>query len=146
MSEQVTEQVTLTFDRRAVIVNGEQALQDMEVLATHFPGLLVFNAPRPLPGDETYTGPFAVGRFYALVRPDSPDRATLIRENFQLDATVIRFVTPEGAQDELREYYRSQPHLAPYLAAYERNPAMWDQAWLGTWWEKRAWDKVEVTL
>lgn len=65
---------------------------------------IIFNAPRPLYGDE-WQGDFCSGVFYAAVHTHDPYRATWIKENKSLDARVLAYVSEETARQMVRDYY-----------------------------------------
>jgi len=54
-------------------------------------GAIIFNAPRPLHGHETWTGKFISGIFYAAVYPDREGSETAIDENIRLDAKRLEY-------------------------------------------------------
>ena len=139
----------LLFDRRAILTDGPHRVawggpEDAP------PGALIFNAPRPLCGHITWTGDFVLGRFYALVLPpgaggEGPARQWMVSDNHALRATVLRLVTEEAAQAEVRAHYANHPLLSVYLPAYD-DLGLWERHWYGAWFDYCAWDAVEVAL
>lgn len=135
----------LMIDRRAVIVDGR--FRHITQPAPDVPtGALVFNAPRPLYGAVCWKGDFVCGRHYALVPADDPSRSWCIQENVMLAGALLRFITEEQAQEELREHYRKTPQLAKLLKHYADKPDHWAENWHASWWTHCAWDRVQVEL
>lgn len=66
-------------------------------------GALLFNTTRDLLGDEVWFGDFCHGIFYAVVKPDNPDRARHIKYNLEMDAWLLSFVTVAEAQQMVRQ-------------------------------------------
>ena len=52
----------------------------------------IFNAPRPIYGEETWEGDFLSGIFYAAVRPGHEREGWMVEENRRLDAAELVFV------------------------------------------------------
>ena len=141
----------LRFERRAVLTDGVHGV-GADILLHAAEGAIVFNAPRPLAGDRTWTGEFITGRFYSAVLHEGADRAadamprtSLIRENHALAAVVLRPISEMQAQAEIRAFYASHPKLRVYLQAYQ-DRGLWDEHWFGAWYEHCAWDAVEVAI
>ena len=141
----------LRFERRAVLTDGPHGV-GADVLRHAPDGAIVFNAPRPLCGDLTWTGEFVTGRFYSAVlhegaerSPHAPRRAWMLHENRTLAAVVLRPISEAQAQMEVRAFYEHHPKLHVYLQAY-MDRGLWDKHWFGAWYEHCAWDAVEVHL
>lgn len=58
-------------------------------------GWVIFNAPRPLAGDRRWTGDFIAGVFYAAVDPNGDDAKEHYAFNFNMDATMLQYISPE---------------------------------------------------
>ncbi len=63
-------------------------------------GWPIYNAPRPLYGDPTWTGDFIHGIFYATVDPSDPYGPGFIQRNAELDAWELVWVSEEEAVAE----------------------------------------------
>jgi hypothetical protein len=64
---------------------------------------VIFNAPRPLFGEE-WQGDFCCGIFYAAIGPSDYNRINFIEENRKLQAAVLIFISEEEARWKVREY------------------------------------------
>jgi hypothetical protein len=64
----------------------------------------IYNAPRPLAGDRTWTGDFLTGRFYAAVDPAGPYAEEYTRRNVQNDAARLEYITPEEWDQAVTAY------------------------------------------
>lgn len=64
---------------------------------------LVFNAPRPLVGDQAWQGEWCKGVFYAAVNPDGSRAAWMIEENRLLDASELVFILFADALSSQKE-------------------------------------------
>jgi len=76
-------------------------------------GWLVMNAPRPLLGNETMTGEFVTGRFYAAIDPADIMADKYVEENQNLDARLL-VVVPREVQVDLA--LEGNPYREQYLA------------------------------
>ena len=96
------------------------------------PGMEVYNAPRPLPGDTTWTGDFIAGCFYAAIDPTGPDYDRLKKQIGDLDGTLLIKVTNKEIIREMANYYRQN---YPDLDFDEKDPKTQKQmieAWYNT--------------
>ncbi len=76
---------------------------------THIPtGWPIFNAPRPLYEEPTWTGDFIHGIFYAAVDPDDLYGTDFIKRNADLDAWQLEWVSEEEVIEEALTYYRDK--------------------------------------
>ena len=77
-----------------------------EVVPANVPeDALIFSAPRPLCGTTTWEGDWVCGIFFAAVTADDPYRAMWLKENKNLDATKVNFVSDEQGRFMVREFY-----------------------------------------
>lgn len=67
------------------------------------PGLTIFNAPRPLPGAEQWTGPFVCGEHYSVVDLTLPGADRVLEEMAALKAVVLRYVSVEECRAKVVE-------------------------------------------
>ena len=85
-------------------------------------GWPIFNAPRPLYGDPTWTGDFIHGIFYATVDPTDPYGPGFIQRNAELDAWELVWVSEEEAIGESLDYYREKlPKLYANIDPYDKD-------------------------
>ena len=59
------------------------------------PNSVVFNAPRPLPGCESWTGPFVCGEHYSIVDLSMPETGRVLADVAALRGVVLRYVTED---------------------------------------------------
>jgi len=77
-------------------------------------GWEIYNAPRPIFGTITDTGPttwqgeFISGIFYAAINPDDDEAEMWREENRKLHATKLQYVTRQSVIDEMVEYYNQK--------------------------------------
>lgn len=69
----------------------------------------IFNAPRPIPGDENWQGDFRHGIYYSAVDPNREKEVvdynlTTLKS---LDAWLVRYYTTSQAIDWMRRYYKT---------------------------------------
>ncbi len=70
-------------------------------------GWLVFNAPRPLYGSlpsHVWEGNFIFGIFCAAVDPQGEFAALWVKQNIQLHATLLNFITRDQVMGWAREF------------------------------------------
>ena len=101
----------------------------------HIPeGWPIYNAPRPLYGEPTWTGDFIHGIFYAAVDPADDYGARFIQCNTNLDAWQLEWVSEEEAVVEAMQRLTDE---YPVEAA-EIDPADPDhRKWLVASWVER---------
>ena len=68
----------------------------------------IFNAPRPLYGEPTWTGDFIHGIFYSTVDPSDSYGPGFISRNADLDAWQLEWISEEEAIEESLIYYRDR--------------------------------------
>ena len=68
----------------------------------------IFNAPRPLYGEPTWTGDFIHGVFYATVDPTDPYGPGFIIRNADLDAWQLEWVSEEEVVIEAMQWLTSE--------------------------------------
>ena len=72
---------------------------------------LIFNAPRPLLGDEVWDGEFQHGIFYAAIDPDGYIPESWIKKNCELDGWLVEYISEEGAIQKAKDrYYTAYPN------------------------------------
>ena len=81
---------------------------------------IVFNAPRPLFGDERIITNAPRGFFVAVLHPNDERGRELVWENHRQDATILRLVTVEEAR-RLADTVRSE--------GYDNAPDIWERVW-----------------
>lgn len=64
---------------------------------------LIFNAPRPLCGDPTWTGKFIHGCHYCAIDPKDEFAAAFMDQTIRLDGHLLKWVS----EDELKAYGES---------------------------------------
>ena len=91
-----------------------ESLQGAPVRFPRFPGrpynipsdYLIFNAPRPLPGEITWEGDFLSGRYYAAMPADDHRVVTALK----LDACIVEHLPDADAQRELARELMARNH------------------------------------
>lgn len=77
---------------------------------------ILFNAPRPLWGTNTWQGDFCHGIFYAAVAFNDPQREQMIMDATENDAWVLYFIAEDKAKATLwDEYMTKYPDLSPQV-------------------------------
>lgn len=71
-------------------------------------GWAVYNAPRPLYGEPTWTGDFVHGIFYSTIDPTDDLAAKFAERNAELDAWVLEWVSEEQAITETLARYQAE--------------------------------------
>lgn len=66
----------------------------------------IYNAPRPLYGDQTWQGDFFHGIFYAAVNLINDEANLYIQLNTNLDGWILEYVAEETAVAESLAFYR----------------------------------------
>lgn len=92
-----------TFDRLNLVRN-RASLGSIGIPAD----AVIFNAPRPIVGTETWTGDFCCGVFYAYLTPTSQQRAFILESNCAMKATVLNFVDEEVSKAQIRAYLKTE--------------------------------------
>lgn len=148
----------LTFDRRKIL--GQVPLNPMD--GKPIPeGAIIFNAPRPICG--TRFGDYnqftsnhmnysvwlycpdwhpQIWGFTAIVTKDDPWCADWIKENRELDAKMIEFVSEDTAKMQLLDFYRehySEEKVELFMSVQEFN-----EVWKQSWYNMFARDTVQV--
>ena len=97
---------------------------------------IIFNAPRPLYGTQTWQGDFAHGIFYAAVDPvGDPYAHDWIKRNAELDGWLLEYVTEEDIAKWGRQHLIDQGV----------NPDDYDQSdYIYAYWHLRG--RSETTL
>jgi len=65
----------------------------------------IWNAPRPICGNEAWDGEWLHGRFYTAIDPDDEFAEKMVTENISLDAWMIEYITIEEAKERVRAEY-----------------------------------------
>lgn len=69
---------------------------------------LIFNAPRPLLGDEEWQGDFQHGIFYAAIDPNGYIPKSWVKSNCSLDGWLIEYISEKEAIQKAKDYYYEQ--------------------------------------
>jgi len=77
----------------------------------------VFNAARPIPGTETWTGDFLHGIFYAAIDPQDPDADMWEKRCIELDGHLLVPIPRDEVMRWARAFYAEQ---------YPNHPIDWD--------------------
>ncbi len=94
----------------------------------------IFNAPRPLYGEPTWTGDFIHGIFYATIDPSDSYGPGFITRNAELDAWELVWVSEEQAVIEAMQQLTDEYPVE----ATEIDPADPEhREWLVGWWVGR---------
>ncbi|MHC4413520.1 MAG: hypothetical protein ACYSW6_11235 [Planctomycetota bacterium] len=68
---------------------------------------IICNAPRPIHGTKTWTGPFITGVLYAGIAPDEPRADEMIAYNSIQDAVQVLYISEEKAIEIAAVYYQN---------------------------------------
>ncbi len=92
----------------------------------------IWNAPRPLFGCETWTGPFYHGIFYAATDPADTDCEIWEARNISLDAWLLTYVAEDQAVAEALSHYKQKfPEEAAEIDPADPDHRRWlVDAWL----------------
>lgn len=87
---------------------------------------IIMNAPRPLAGQDDWTGEFQHGIFYAAVDP-SPSRSGYLAflQNVQRDGWTVEYITEEFIQATVKQYVTEKDFDFAELDAKDINDLFW---------------------
>lgn len=108
-----------------------------------YPGEVVFNAPRPLPGSSQWEGEFVCGCFYATVDLTLPETGEVLKSLQELHAWVLRYVSEEDCYAVVREHWLQSARTS-YVTRLADDPRTVKTTALALWARQEETVELEV--